>query len=282
MNYCLYGISASSNIQIHYVDSCKAEADFSLNVDYNYEEQTISSIRVNQDDEDVYIDLNPFAQYWIDLKKCEIKCSARNYESFFSTFFNIPFSSYLILRGEVLLHASSMILGDALICFAGEKGVGKSTLTNLLHGDVLKQYSDDTLRVDSQYKGYKGNNLSKLKEDSIEKLCTKRLAGYRNAVGKQYIELDTDFKPRVVGAFIRISRTNESIKLKKVTSKIAQRAIIFDNIVGLNYFSPVMLKKALKKVETINIPVFTLEVPDDLDQLVMERDKILNMIKELF
>jgi len=278
MNYCVYGINISSNIPIHHVNICENIANLGLNVDYNYKNPKNSSISITQDDESVYIDLNPFAQYWIDLKKSEITCSAQNYESFFSTFFNVPLSSYLILKGEILLHASSMIFADSLICFAGEKGVGKSTLTNLLNGDLLKQYSDDTLRIDYQCNGYKGNNLSKLKEDSIEKLCVKGLTGYRNAVGKQYVELNTDFYCRQVRALIFISRSNGGVELKKVTSRILQQTIIFDNIVGLNYFSSNMVKNALKAVNKINIPVFTLKVPDNLHQLVVMKERLINMI----
>lgn len=279
MNYCVYGINMSSNIQIDYVATCENKVNLRLNVDYNYNNPRISSISITELDESVNIDLNPFAHYRIDYKNNEITCSAQNYESFFSTFFNIPLSAYLILKGEILLHASSMSFADNLICFAGEKGVGKSTLINLLNGDQLMQYSDDTLRIDYRCNGYKGNNLSKLKDDSVEKLCVKDLTGYRNAVGKQYVKLSTDFSSHQVKALVCLCRTDSGVELNRVSSEIAKRSIIFDNIVGLNYFTSSMVKKALKAVNNINIPVFTLKVPNNLHQLIMMKERLINMIK---
>ena len=279
MDYYIYGLNISSSIPIQYVDECKNSSGSFLHVECNCDNNLVDSpICIREDSHKIHIDLAPFAKYAIDFYKKDILCRACDYEAFYSTFFNIPLSSYIIFEGDILLHASAMLLNEGLICFTGEKGIGKSTLTNLLNGSKLKQFSDDTLKIDSQLNGFKGNNLTKLTQESVECLSTKRLTGHSNAVGKQYALLDTDFLPRKVKAIIYMQRGGSGICIKKIKSKIAQRTVIFNNIVGINYFTPGMIKKALRIVKDIDIPIYVLEVPNNLHQLLIMKEKLINLI----
>ncbi|GAA5114942.1 hypothetical protein [Haloechinothrix salitolerans] len=55
---------------------------------------------------------------------------------------------HLILRGELVLHASAVRDGDAAIAFVGASGMGKSTLATALCRDGCSLLADDVLRVE--------------------------------------------------------------------------------------------------------------------------------------
>lgn len=56
-------------------------------------------------------------------------------------------SYLLMLRGEVVLHASAVDLGDRAIAFVGSSGMGKTTLATLLCRDGGLLITDDVLRL---------------------------------------------------------------------------------------------------------------------------------------
>ncbi|MPZ64376.1 MAG: hypothetical protein GEU83_02220 [Pseudonocardiaceae bacterium] len=55
---------------------------------------------------------------------------------------------HLRLRGELVLHASAVQLGDGALAFVGASGMGKSTLAALLCTSGHRLVTDDVLRVD--------------------------------------------------------------------------------------------------------------------------------------
>jgi hypothetical protein len=54
----------------------------------------------------------------------------------------------LTLRGQLVLHASAVQVGDAALAFVGGSGMGKSTMATLLCADGARLVTDDVLRVD--------------------------------------------------------------------------------------------------------------------------------------
>ncbi|NLE96622.1 MAG: hypothetical protein GX596_01350, partial [Propionibacterium sp.] len=54
----------------------------------------------------------------------------------------------LAMRGEAVLHASAVQVGDDAIAFVGASGMGKSTSATLLCADGAKLITDDLLRLD--------------------------------------------------------------------------------------------------------------------------------------
>lgn len=55
---------------------------------------------------------------------------------------------HLMLRGELVLHASAVRVGDGAVAFVGASGMGKSTLATLLCADGHELLADDVVRVD--------------------------------------------------------------------------------------------------------------------------------------
>jgi hypothetical protein len=55
----------------------------------------------------------------------------------------------LTIRGDVVLHASAVQVGDAALGFVGASGMGKSTMATLLCADGARLVTDDILRLDT-------------------------------------------------------------------------------------------------------------------------------------
>ncbi len=55
----------------------------------------------------------------------------------------------LTMRGEAVLHASAVQVGDAALGFVGASGMGKSTMATLLCADGARLITDDVLRIDT-------------------------------------------------------------------------------------------------------------------------------------
>ncbi|MBA2954242.1 hypothetical protein GON03_07905 [Nocardioides sp. MAH-18] len=55
----------------------------------------------------------------------------------------------LAMRGEAVLHASAVQVGDAALAFVGASGMGKSTMATLLCAAGARLVTDDVLRVDT-------------------------------------------------------------------------------------------------------------------------------------
>jgi len=273
--YNLYGKIFDVNIklnllnEIHMVYDCES-------VYLNVEFKNISSfgMYIERLDDNVYaVMLDDFAHYIIDIKNQFIQCTARSYETFFSTFFNIPFSVYCILSNEILLHSCVMTnLNESFYCFVGEKGVGKSTLTTLLSDQNLRLYSDDTICMNSHGKAFRGHNYIKYTRETtvaIRESCFKLTDNY-NAVGKQYGIIDTKEVLGKVDAIIKINRTStiDYPMLKEIESKMICKSIFYGNIVGSSYFDRHLLELMYDIRMPEGIRFFILQVPNTLDLLL--------------
>lgn len=224
------------------------------------------------------IDLGKYAQYIVYTSRNRIECFAEDFESFFSTIFNLPFSIFFMTRDEVLLHACSMYYNGGLICFAGNKGVGKSTLSHLLDGDDFRLYSDDTLRISNNV-GYRAHNLMKLTQETVDKLSVKDILGVRNVAGKAYRRLISDHFQVPLKAIILLKRNSHGISMNIVEDELSVKKIYCSNIVGVSMFDSYLLKRLLLLSRNICCPVFELNTPESLRQLISCRDSIIRLLR---
>nr|WP_300146687.1 hypothetical protein [Propionicimonas sp.] len=58
----------------------------------------------------------------------------------------------LSMRGEAVLHASAVQVGDSALAFVGYSGMGKSTMATLLCADGATLITDDLLRLDLRHR----------------------------------------------------------------------------------------------------------------------------------
>lgn len=280
--YEVYGFVLKSNIFMPLLPEIGADCAFDVELKVTYDlVEDDSPIKITENSEYFVVDLCPFAVYKVYKKECLIECSARNFTDFFSTFFNIPFSVFLMMREEILFHTNSMICDNCLLCFSGKKGVGKSTLTYLLSTEKrFCLYSDDTLRIDKNYLCYKGNNLIKLTDESIDKYGAEKRTGIKNSVGKEFCIIDAQEKMFNFKYVFQISRHRENFNLCEVNKTALKRTTICSNIVGIDYFCSSLLEKALDKSKKIDVNIFNLYVPDTLEALTNCKKRIANEISE--
>jgi energy-coupling factor transporter ATP-binding protein EcfA2 len=75
----------------------------------------------------------------------------------------------LMLRGDLVLHASAAIAGTGAIAFVGDSGMGKSTLATLLALAGAPLLTDDVLRVGPgpEFAVYAGATETRLRDGAI-------------------------------------------------------------------------------------------------------------------
>jgi len=70
---------------------------------------------------------------------------------------------HLMLRAELVLHASAVQAGERAVAFVGRSGMGKSTLATVLSSRGYPLVSDDLLRVDTDLRVYPGATETRLR-----------------------------------------------------------------------------------------------------------------------
>lgn len=75
---------------------------------------------------------------------------------------------HLMLRNELVLHASAVQVGDQALAFVGSSGMGKSTLATALCNKGRALVSDDLLRVDAELLTYPGATETRLRQNATE------------------------------------------------------------------------------------------------------------------
>jgi hypothetical protein len=90
-------------------------------------------------------------------------------------------ATHLLLRNELVLHASAVRVGDQALAFVGRSGMGKSTLATALCNQGHALVSDDLLRVDAELLTYPGATETRLRPSARE-LAHGR--GYETADGR--------------------------------------------------------------------------------------------------
>jgi hypothetical protein len=70
---------------------------------------------------------------------------------------------HLMLRDDLVLHASAVQAGERVVAFVGRSGMGKSTLATALSGQGYPLVTDDLLRVDASLLAYPGATETRLR-----------------------------------------------------------------------------------------------------------------------
>ncbi len=147
-------------------------------------------------------------------------------------------AAILFQRGEIPMHASAIIKDGQLILFAGNSGVGKSTLLASLSNLGYKVFSDDVcvLKIDKDNKvtGTASYPMIKLWEDTLEKLNN--------------TEFNKDYKVRPqlpkFGQFFYQTFNKETIPLDKIFILSPQNTI---SEVTINELGSLAVFKQLEK-----------------------------------
>lgn len=87
---------------------------------------------------------------------------------------------HLMLRNQLVLHASAVQADDQAVAFVGRSGMGKSTLATALCAKGYPLVSDDLLRVDAELMVHPGSTETRLR-DSARVLASD---GYETADGR--------------------------------------------------------------------------------------------------
>lgn len=269
--YKIYGLIVKSNIEIDLAENINKKDYSDLEIFLSYDtvdDGNKIKLSKNQDKYTLYIP--HVAKYLIE--KDYIYCSASSYNSFISTLFNIPFSILCILRGELLLHACSLISEKGLILLCGKKGVGKSTLSVLLDSRNLHLFSDDTIRLDKNLQGYSAHNYLKLDIKTINQLRLTH-SNKTNIVNKYYVKFDHQNSSAPLYKIFLLNRSNRTY-IQKLEPYIN---VLKKNIVGIEFFDSTLLAKTLGLKDKTD-SAYMLYINSNFDDYVLERDLLVNII----
>ena len=257
----LYGVN---NIRLNVRFGDVGDKNYILKLDYKY-----------------IVSFANTAIYYVYENEDRIDCTATDNESLFSTIFNIPFSIYFLMRNELLIHCCSMIIYDRCLCFAGNKGVGKSTLVSLLCDDEFIIFGDDTLRVKKDSTVYRAHNLIKITDETANKISANyEVTSFRNLTGKVYGILPNILDAYQFDTIIELLRINSAIAIRGINSIIVKNNIIKKNIVGVSYFDKYLFNKLQSVTLEMDANCFVLTLPDGLQKLIAEKNALKRVLKE--
>ena len=285
-NYTLYGINVKINQKIPGIISYIGNSiHYTITVNFSSINNDNISIKM---DKDIYtIQLYKYAIIKINNSNKTIEWNSPDYIHFISTFFNIPFSVLSLLNNQCLLHTSVLINNNELYAFCAKQGVGKSTLCYLLNDNEYKYFSDDTLNIDTTYNGIKGSEIIKLTNDSIKLRNKSNSILYENINNKKCVLLNEKFDGIYPIKYLFImERINSNLKINEVSNSNEKRLLLYDHIVGVNYFNSELFRLAMRFIETSrvgNIKMYKLFVPDnylDLSANIQKLRKIIIDLKE--
>lgn len=285
--YKIYGINIKINQKIIGLEPCNDfYEDYTIKVVYKNIDNEKTSIKFIDNVYTIYLYKYSIVQIHSDTKF--IEWDAQDYCSFMSTFFNIPFSIISLLNDRCLLHVSTLNHNDNLYAFCAKQGIGKSTLCFLLNDEEYKFFSDDTLSVNKDYYGTRGNSIIKLTEETIELTNKVNVILYENINKKKCILLNEHQKSEYpIKYLFFLERTRSNIDVMMIENPVQKKMLLYDHIVGINYFNYDLFKLADTFIESSiieKIMMFKLFIPDDLDNLEKNaleiKQRIIEVTKE--
>ena len=280
--YYLYGKHVVINVELPLLCNIADYNKVDLTVHVDFDIITGETINIKKDYERYIIELGSLAYYCVDPTKNIIICKAANFESFFSTFFNIPFSVYFLCKDEILYHACSLIYDNIVFCLTGNKGVGKSTITEILNSkNEFQIFSDDTIHIDNNFFSNSAHNLVKHTPETVEFLKLKTL-NVKNAAGKYYSTFDKHYSLLKINKIFHLIRTDNKLAIRPINNILIKNSVFRANIVGINYMPYPLISKVLKINPSPNIDFYELLVPNDLNSLIKNSDKLKQLIVNCF
>lgn len=276
--YYIYGKRVAINIELPLLQKIVDCDNFDLKVKVDYENIAGETIIIKETDEGFSVLLGSLAHYFIDSSKYEIHCLAPNFESFFSTFFNIPFSVYSLSKGDVVYHACSLLNKGEVFCLTGNKGVGKSTLTAILNSsEEFSVFSDDTIHIGYDLSVNSAHNLIKQTTETVNALGLSTL-NVQNVAGKHYLSFDSVTDAVKIGKIFHLIRSNEpEFKIRPITSEIKKDSIFRAHIVGIAHMPYSLISKTMKIKPSAKIQFYELLIPNDLNFVLQNKNELIKM-----
>lgn len=277
--YNIYGKNVLMNVELPLLLKSNDTHTYDLKVYVDFEEVDGEEISIKETNGCFEIFIGSLAYYFIDPRNDEIYCKAKNLESFFSTFFNIPYSVYCLCNNEILYHASSLLYKDKLLCLTGEKGVGKSTLTAVLNMNRdFHTFGDDTIYIHDNLVANRAHNLVKQTTETVDALDITTL-NIKNAAGKHYSSFEIVNGLATIGKIFHISRSNElKFEIKPILNELKKNSVFKSNIVGVDYMPYSLISKVLKVKTNEEIQFYDLVIPNDLNFLIRNKDDLIEKI----
>ena len=174
----------------------------------------------------------------------------------------------LTLAGEYVLHASAVETGNLAIAFAGDSGMGKSTLAALLCANGARFITDDLLRLQPDGKDFccfTGTGQIRLRKGAAA------LAGNFPATahettpdGRIAVTMDGNQSMVPLGAIIipHLSRHDKELKLQRIPRSMSLLYLMaFPRIQGLQQEKHLQLRLDSFGRIAANIPIFKAEIP---------------------
>lgn len=277
--YEIYGKKTAVNVQLELLEQIPACNQWDLEIHTQYKEINGDEVYIRNKGNYYEVKLGMLAFYRVFPREHIISCVACDYDSFFSTLFNIPFSVYFLSYQEVLFHACTLWYKGMLVCLTGEKGVGKSTLMSALNQKgYLQSFGDDTIYLDGFCEGKKAHNLVKQLPETMELLNLSSLSR-QNIAGKTYTKIKSINEQGIVKLIIQIRRTNEEkVCLRKIIGRMEKNNIFKSNIVGASYMSHELIAEMLKINFPEQVEFYEMCVPDDLEYVIKNINEISAVI----
>lgn len=262
--YRIYGQVFSSNVKLPMAELHETELTdpvHKLNISFAQLEKRNFDIVIKCISESgmrYYVGLGEYADYFIYGREHKIDIVAVNFESFFSTFFNIPLSVYMLLEDRPILHCSGLQRNEDLYLFIGEKGVGKSTLVSFLEkmgfGNV---YNDDTLCINRDTQVYPAIPFVKL-TDTSSALLNYNVDGLkRNVAGKYYFPIKTVGlkQPLFIKSifFIYPSDCGKKPVLTSIDNEKIVKSRLTASVVGVHYMSRQLIRQTMQSSCLMNL-----------------------------
>ena len=277
--YNVYGKRMAINIELPLLQKSNDDNDYELKVCVDFGDINGETIIIEEQDGRFAVLLGSLAHYTIDSINNEIYCKTPNSESFFSTFFNIPFSVYCMCKDELLFHACSLLHNNEIFCLTGNKGIGKSTLTSILNlNNNFRIFSDDTVHISNGLAANRAHNLIKQTTETVNALGISTL-NVQNVAGKYYSSFDSLKTTAIIGKIFQLVRTNElKFTIRPIRNEIKKDSIYRTNIVGISYMPYSLINKALKVKPNIKIRFYELIIPNDLNFLIQNKNDLIEKI----
>lgn len=132
-------------------------------------------------------------------------------------------------RNRLIIHGTAVRFGDQCAIFAGNSGLGKSTLAAAFHQSGYEILADDLAVIDKQQRVVPGYPQIKLWHDAIVKLGidTSRLQRIRRQINKYAVPLTTGF-----------CHTPLPIRTIYILQSHNQKQYLFKPVEGFSKFQP--------------------------------------------
>ena len=240
-----------------------------------------------------------YADYEIGLEDRHIVCHPLpgvNDETILHLFLDQVFPLVLSTQGRVLVHASAVATPAGIAAFAGDSGMGKSTLATSFAAHGCALITDDCLNLDlsaEQALGLPGYPGLRLWDSSISQLFDQapplsEVAHYsekkRLAVQRANL-LYCDEPLPVCGIFFLTAQdatTSTDIQIARLSEREAFFQLM-SHTFKLDIWSPEVLAADFKRMQHVaaSVPAYQLSFPRGFEHLPRVRDAILEQVSNV-